>query len=256
MKHKWVAGNLDLPGATGRRVSVTHGSGRGATFKRYMAMQKLKKAALVNIASNLTKEEVGTLEDIFRSIDKDGDGTMTLMDLNEALARGTTHGRMQRCLANGKGQMMGCFFGLHTVLSLTLFVSLSISICLTNKFCCIPAKSIVCFPIENFPVQLREDLQDLREDLSVSGVDKIKWKEFLAATMDKSLAIREDKVALAFDHFKRSNSKTLQMHDLVDVLGGESQAKEMIGFVDSDGDGKISFEDFYNAIKESVEEDY
>ena len=109
---------------------------------------------------------------------------------------------------------------------------------------------------ENFPVQVQEDLQDLREDLSLSGTDKIKWKEFLAATMDKSLAIREDKVHLAFDHFKRSNSQTLQLSDLIGILGGETQAREIIGFVDSDGDGKISFEDFYGAIKESVEEDF
>jgi len=195
MKHKWIAGQLSSKIAPARRASVSHGSGRGATFKRYMAMQKLKKAALADIASSLTQEEVGTLEDIFRSIDKDGDGTMTLQDLTDALER------------------------------------------------------------ENFPVKVMEDLKDLREDLSLSGTDKIKWKEFLAATMDKNLAIREDKVHLAFDHFKRSNSQTLQLSDLIGILGGEAQAREIIGFVDSDGDGKISFEDFYGAIKESVEED-
>ena len=51
-----------------------------------MAMQKLKKAALSDIASNLTKEEVGILGETFNTIDKDGDGTLSLQDLDDALA--------------------------------------------------------------------------------------------------------------------------------------------------------------------------
>lgn len=73
--------------------------------------------------------------------------------------------------------------------------------------------------------------------------------------MDKNLAMREDKVQLAFDRFKRSESRTIQLDDLVEVLGGETQAREIMGFIDSDGDGKITFDDFYGAIKESIEAD-
>jgi calcium-dependent protein kinase len=51
-------------------------------------MKKLRKAALVVIASNLTQEEVGSLGDIFRRIDKDGDGVMTLTELDDAISRG------------------------------------------------------------------------------------------------------------------------------------------------------------------------
>jgi Ca2+-binding EF-hand superfamily protein len=115
-------------------------------------------------------------------------------------------------------------------------------------FCCL-------FSTENFPKNVVENLKDLRGELSLEGTDKIKWKEFLAATMDKNLAMREDKVQLAFDHFKRSESRTIQFSDLVEVLGGETQAREIMGFVDSDGDGKITFDDFYGAIKESIEAD-
>mmetsp|Transcript_28162 Transcript_28162/g.65145 ORF Transcript_28162/g.65145 Transcript_28162/m.65145 type:complete len:521 (+) Transcript_28162:165-1727(+) len=197
MKHKWIKEHLEADDDDERRrKSVSHASDRGVTFKRYMAMQKLKKAALNDIAANLTQEEVGTLEDLFKSLDKDGDGTMTLGDLDDALAR------------------------------------------------------------ENYSIKVRGDLQDLREDLCLSGTDKVNWKEFLAATMDKNLAMREDKVHLAFDHFKRSNSQSLQLSDLIGILGGEAQAREIMGFVDSDGDGKISFEDFYSAIKESIEDDH
>jgi len=92
--------------------------------------------------------------------------------------------------------------------------------------------------------------------MKLEHTNKIRWREFLALTMDKNLALREDKIHLAFDHFKRSESKDLQLSDLVDVLGGETQAREIMKMVDSDGDGKISFDDFYSAIKDSIEEEY
>jgi Ca2+-binding EF-hand superfamily protein len=100
-----------------------------------------------------------------------------------------------------------------------------------------------------------DNLKTLREDLSLEGTDKIKWKEFLAATMDKNLAMREDKVQLAFEHFKQSDSNSIQLSDLIEILGGETQAREIMGYLDSDGDGKITFDDFFGAIKESMDAD-
>jgi hypothetical protein len=86
MKHKWLTTQLGV--TLTNRASVSYASDRGQTFRRFMAMQKLKKAALSDIASQLTKEEVGILGDIFARIDKDGDGTLTLQDLDEALKHG------------------------------------------------------------------------------------------------------------------------------------------------------------------------
>mmetsp|Transcript_8922 Transcript_8922/g.12967 ORF Transcript_8922/g.12967 Transcript_8922/m.12967 type:complete len:533 (-) Transcript_8922:701-2299(-) len=193
MKHKWIVAQLgEKPN---KRSSVSFTSDRGQLFQRFLAIKKLKKAALGEIASHLTKEEVGVLGDIFKAIDKDGDGTLTLSDLDEALAG------------------------------------------------------------EQFPKEIVENLKELRGRLSLEGTDKINWKEFLAGTMDENLAVREDKVQTAFDHFKRSDSKSLHLNDLVDILGGEAQAREIMGFVDSDGDGKISFDEFFAAIKESMKDD-
>ena len=84
MKHKWIVSQLGGP--SNHRGSVSFASNRGSTFQRFMAMQKLKKAALSDIASNLTKEEVGILGETFNTIDKDGDGTLTVQDLDDALA--------------------------------------------------------------------------------------------------------------------------------------------------------------------------
>ena len=84
MKHKWIVSQLGNPDRN--RSSVSFASDRGISFKRFMAMQKLRKAALSDIAANLTTEEIGILGETFRQIDKDGDGTLSLKDLDEALA--------------------------------------------------------------------------------------------------------------------------------------------------------------------------
>ena len=84
MRHKWIVSQLGKPDK--QRSSVSFASDRGLSFKRFMAMQKLRKAALSDIAANLTTDEIGMLGETFRQIDRDGDGTLSLKDLDEALA--------------------------------------------------------------------------------------------------------------------------------------------------------------------------
>lgn len=96
----------------------------------------------------------------------------------------------------------------------------------------------------NFPSDLQAELRRLREDLSLSGESTINWKDFSAVMMDKSLAKQDDKIRMAFDHFKKTDDKCLQISDLVDVLGGESQAKEIMGEMGVAKEGKISYEEF------------
>ncbi len=71
-----------------QQKSIMTGSVRGTTFQKYLAMQKLKKAALVTIAKNLTHDEVGSLQDIFRQVDQSGDGVLSLTELNDAISIG------------------------------------------------------------------------------------------------------------------------------------------------------------------------
>jgi Ca2+-binding EF-hand superfamily protein len=107
----------------------------------------------------------------------------------------------------------------------------------------------------NFSPALKDALVDLREELKLSGEDSMNWKDFLAATMDKNLALREDKIRQAFDHFKHSDDNCLYLADLVEIFGGEAQAEEIMGFIDSDGDNRVTYEDFRDAVKESFDED-
>ena len=108
----------------------------------------------------------------------------------------------------------------------------------------------------NFPPQLQDDLRALRNKLSLSEDATLNWKDFLAGTIDKTLAMREDNIRMVFDHFKHGvDADHLKYEDVLDLFGGESQAQEIMQFLDSDGDGVISFEDFRKAVEESMADD-
>lgn len=157
-------------------------------------MKKLKKAALGYIATNLTQGEVGTLEGIFNSMDKNSDGNISLKELDDAIAQG------------------------------------------------------------NFSDNILHDLRELRTDLAISGDQQLNWRDFVASTMDRSLALREDNMKLAFEHFRHTDAEYLTIEDLAEIFGGQAQAREVMAAVlDNDKDGKVSFEDFRHALAELME---
>ena len=71
--------------------------------------------------------------------------------------------------------------------------------------------------------------------------------------MDKNLVMREDKIKLAFDRFKHSDANYLTIDDFKGIFDGESQEKEIFDFLDTNRDGKVSFEDFRNAMEEQID---
>jgi calcium-dependent protein kinase len=195
MEHKWITMHSDPDEAkiNSEKPSLLQASHRSTTFQKYLALQKLKKAALVVIASNLTHDQVGSLGDIFRRIDQTGDGTMTLTELDNAISRG------------------------------------------------------------NFSKDIQVELSAMKEELALSDSDTLNWKAFLAAAMDKNLVLREDKIKLAFDHFKHSDTDYLTLDDFKPIFESEGQALEVFNYLDTDQDGKVSFEDFRCAMEESVD---
>mmetsp|Transcript_32057 Transcript_32057/g.39333 ORF Transcript_32057/g.39333 Transcript_32057/m.39333 type:complete len:576 (-) Transcript_32057:117-1844(-) len=187
LEHKW----LQNQGTASKNIRVLHDSARSDTFKAFVGMQKLKKAALAYIAAGLTNAEVGSLGDVFKQIDQDNNGLITLQEVDRALED------------------------------------------------------------SNFAPELRKELRRLKDSLDLSGSETITWKEFLTATMDKSIAMREDKIHMAYDHFRTTGQNCLSLSDLVEIFGGEEQAKEIMGDVDLDGDGRITYEDFKNMMATS-----
>lgn len=89
LKQPWISKHMDASARSKVKSNIIQRSERTTQFQKFLAMQKLKKAALVLIAGNLTQAEVGDLGEMFRRIDKEGDGVMTLTELDDAMSRGT-----------------------------------------------------------------------------------------------------------------------------------------------------------------------
>ena len=91
--------HMDADKISNSKSNIIQQSERTTRFQKFLAMQKLKKAALVLIAGNLTQAEVGDLGEMFRRIDKQGDGVMTLTELDDAMSRGTFFWTGHTCLS-------------------------------------------------------------------------------------------------------------------------------------------------------------
>jgi len=85
-QHAWIQEMTKQHGKRGRnlRSSIVF-SPQSVTFLKYRGMQKLKKAALTYIATNVTSDEITALKDVFQKIDVNSDGTVTLQELDECL---------------------------------------------------------------------------------------------------------------------------------------------------------------------------
>lgn len=186
LNHKWIMDQCyaSITPSNSKQRKISHQNRRSMTFASYMGMEKLKKAALGYIASNLTRSEIGELEQIFQQIDTNRDGLLTLSELDHAL---------------------------------------------TNQ---------------NFDPSLASQLIRLRDELDITDDASLQWKDFLTATMDRNLAMQEDKVRSAFDFFRQDGKIYMEMDDLIRMFGSEAQAKEIMGSVDIDNDNRISFEEF------------
>jgi calcium-dependent protein kinase len=104
----------------------------------------------------------------------------------------------------------------------------------------------------NFSENVLHDLRQLRTDLAISGDQQLNWRDFLASTMDRSLALREDNMKRAFEHFRHTDAEYLTIDDLAEILGGTAQAREVMSAV-FHKDGKVSFEDFRRAFSEIMD---
>mmetsp|Transcript_29895 Transcript_29895/g.82077 ORF Transcript_29895/g.82077 Transcript_29895/m.82077 type:complete len:499 (-) Transcript_29895:275-1771(-) len=60
-------------------------SGVIESLRRFRSQNKLKKAAIHIIASNLKEKEIKAMRDIFLSLDKNGDGKLTLSELSKGI---------------------------------------------------------------------------------------------------------------------------------------------------------------------------
>ncbi len=100
-------------------------------------------------------------------------------------------------------------------------------------------------------LDLHKKIARLCQDLSLNGDESIVWKDFLSAAADKSLLIKEQKIKLAFNLFQKSSSKGVRVSDLLNLIGGEDGAEEII-HVDQLGDMEmITYDQFRTMMTDS-----
>lgn len=186
LNHKWIR-------KTARRSSqLFHTNERSKPFKQYMGLNKLKKAALGYIITNLTEKEIDYLGDMFQQLDTNGNGKLTLEQIEGAI------------VSSGE-----------------------------------------------IDLQLQKKLRSLREDLALVGNEVIIWKDFLSAMVDKSLLIKEEKIRMVFRHFQKNDNKDVRISDLLDLIGGEECAQDILNMDELRGKIEITYDEFRNFVTQS-----
>ncbi|TVT99461.1 hypothetical protein EJB05_55130, partial [Eragrostis curvula] len=80
LNHPWIKEDGDAPDTPLDNVVLNR-------LKQFRAMNQFKKAALRIIAGCLSEEEITGLKEMFKNIDKDNSGTITLEELKNGLAK-------------------------------------------------------------------------------------------------------------------------------------------------------------------------
>jgi len=96
----------------------------------------------------------------------------------------------------------------------------------------------------HFSPELKLKVTKIRANLHLSGEEKLLWREFAAELIDKSILVQEDKIKMCFNTLKGSDNKCILVSDLIDLFGGEKYATEIMGAVDKNNDGAISYDEF------------
>lgn len=166
------------------------------TFKNFAKTSKLQQAALTAISVQTSPDDIRELKELFMSLDKNGDGSLTLDELRIGL----------------QGKENG------------------------------------------------ETLLKLLQAADTDGSGEINYTEFIAATIDANIFMREDYLKTAFKMFDVDNSGKIDNDEVIALLSGEDlmnlvsqeAIKKAMAEIDQNGDGEIDFEEFMEMMKKAT----
>lgn len=192
LKHKWMQIADELTSMKPLNINVNN-------LKSFQNANKLKKTILTFIASQLNSSEISQLGTLFSTLDKNGDGVLTIDEI--------TNGLKEHFKENGKG---------------------------ING----------------------EEIETILRSLDTDHSGNVNYTEFIAATIEKSVYMKEDKLFQAFKHFDQDKSGKISAEELKRVLGGHEDFKDkddstfvkMIQEVDKNGDGEIDINEFIDMM--------
>lgn len=91
---------------------------------------------------------------------------------------------------------------------------------------------------------LQEDVVRLLQGIDIDGSNTLNYREFLAATMERNIFIREENIRCAFDYFDLDGNSEITLLNLVKIFGAEEHAREIMGDVNLSGEGVINYDEF------------
>merc|ERR1711879_1017062 len=105
--------------------------------------------------------------------------------------------------------------------------------------------------------EIPADLQAIMEEVDSDGSGVIDYTEFLAATLDKRVYMKEDVCWAAFRIFDRNGDGKISQEELkmvlhdkeVESVVGNETVRQLLQQVDTDGDGMIDFQEFMIMMK-------
>ncbi len=159
------------------------------TMKSYTQANKFKKAVLTFIASRLKDDEIKNLKDIFSSLDKNNDGTLTFDEIKD-----------------------GC-----------------------SKL--------------NSNLNFEEIFNSL--DTDRSGC--INYTEFIAATIDQAIYLKNERLFEAFKSFDKDKSGKISVKEIGSIINAQNEEftnlESEIKRFDINGDGEIDYTEFCNMME-------
>jgi calcium-dependent protein kinase len=104
-----------------------------------------------------------------------------------------------------------------------------------------------------------DTMLDIMKSADTDGSGEINYTEFIAATVDANVYMREDYLRTAFQMFDKDNSGKIDNEEVIALLSGEDLgsfvSKDAINKamkeIDANGDGEIDFEEFMQMMKQA-----
>ena len=189
LEHKWL--KMMLKEDKKKLTKIKNLGG----LKKTQHYTKMQQAAMTAIAVQAGPDDIKHLKEIFMALDKNGDGSLSLVEIDEGLTQ---------------------------------------------------------LKLEN-----KDELMQVLKEADTDNSGSIDYTEFIAATLDSQVYLKDEYLKAAFDMFDTDGSGSIDNDEVLKLLQGDELAglasKEAIAKalkeIDANGDGEIDFEEFKLMMK-------
>ena len=111
--------------------------------------------------------------------------------------------------------------------------------------------------LKRLKLENREELLEVLKQADVDGSGSVDYTEFIAATLDSQIFLKEEYLKVAFEMFDTDHSGKIDNDEVIKLLQGDElkslASKDSIAKalkeIDANGDGEIDFEEFKAMMK-------